>query len=85
MAHAEQLAAARGCPATVVIAGVGTRGYYSRLGYELLPDAEGGYMRKRLPRLLRLRAGAQPYAAAALSSLPLLAALLAMVMHWFIK
>jgi len=57
MGEAERLAAWRGYDSVAVIAGIGTRNYYRKLGYELHPG-EGGYMIKPLPwhtagRLLR--------------------------------
>ena len=46
MADAERRARAHGCREVAVIAGVGARGYYRKLGYELRGD--GGFMLKRL-------------------------------------
>ena len=47
MAEAERRARAHGCREVAVISGVGARGYYRKLGYELRGD--GGFMLKRLP------------------------------------
>jgi len=47
MATAELLARSRGWPRIAVIAGVGVRNYYRRLGYEL--QGEGQYLVKELP------------------------------------
>ena len=47
MARAESIASAAGFTSVAVIAGVGSRNYYRKLGYELEP--EGGFMLKALP------------------------------------
>ena len=47
MAEAERRARAHGCRKVAVISGVGARGYYRKLGYEL--RGEGGFMLKQLP------------------------------------
>jgi hypothetical protein len=74
---AEELSAQHGCLRTVVIAGVGARGYYRRLGYSLLSDEEGGYMVKPLPRAVRLAAQLRfAFGERAARVLPVLAALL---------
>ena len=76
MARAEQVACAHGCTGMAVIAGVGTRGYYRRLGYELDGPEEGGFMVKRLPRLARLRGVAGANWARFAALLPLIFAIL---------
>lgn len=48
MAEAERLARQHGYSKIAVIAGVGTRNYYRRLGYQL--QGPGAYLIKRLPR-----------------------------------
>ncbi|KAJ1638311.1 hypothetical protein T492DRAFT_944889 [Pavlovales sp. CCMP2436] len=47
MARAEWLCAKAGCETVAVISGVGARGYYRKLGYEMHPG-EGAFMLKRL-------------------------------------
>ena len=47
MAEAERRARAHGCRKVAVISGVGARGYYRKLGYEL--RGEGAYSIKELP------------------------------------
>jgi hypothetical protein len=47
MHEAERRARAHGCREVAVIAGVGTRGYYRKLGYEM--RGEGRFMMKELP------------------------------------
>ena len=79
MAAAEELAASHGCVRTAVIAGVGARGYYRKLGYDLTSDDDGGFMVKDLPRGLRLRKHILPRCAYALA--PFLAALLLLLLH----
>ncbi len=86
MAHAETLAAADGCTQVAVIAGIGARNYYRKLGYEVEP--EGGFMLKALPQGVRLRARAAAAARAArahapllTAALPALAALLLLLLH----
>ena len=48
LAEAERRARAHGCRRVAVIAGVGSRGYYRKQGYEL-DKREGGFMMKTLP------------------------------------
>ena len=48
MHEAERRARAHGCREVAVIAGVGTRGYYRKLGYVLVE--EGGFLVKTLGR-----------------------------------
>lgn len=55
MAHAEWLAAKAGCDRVAVISGIGARGYYRKLGYDLDTGA-GGFMIKRLGARTRARA-----------------------------
>jgi len=64
MERAEAIAAARGFERIAVIAGVGVRHYYRRLGYELV--GEGRFLIKPLPPAGRswLRSLADPYSAA---------------------
>ena len=57
MEECERMAARRGYTKLAVIAGIGTRNYYRKLGYEL--EGDGGFMIKHLRwthpyRLLRL-------------------------------
>jgi hypothetical protein len=54
MARAEWLAAKAGCSKLAVISGVGARGYYRKLGYELDRNA-GGFMIKELPMRTRAK------------------------------
>ena len=66
MAEAERRARAHGCRRVAVIAGIGTRGYYRKLGYELDAGA-GGFMIKELHAfapgwVVRLRRCAAPVA-----------------------
>ena len=79
MVRAEELAAAGGCTSTAVIAGIGTRGYYRKLGYHLTSDSQGGFMVKHLSLRLRLRCYFLPKWGPAL--LPFLAALLLLLLH----
>jgi hypothetical protein len=65
-----------------VIAGIGARNYYRKLGYEVEDD--GGFMIKAIPKHKRMLARvrlAAPRAAALLPFAPLLAALLLLVLH----
>ncbi|KAG8456902.1 hypothetical protein KFE25_012692 [Diacronema lutheri] len=55
MARAEWLAAKAGCEAVAVISGVGARGYYRKLGYEL-HAGRGGFMVNQAPRARAARA-----------------------------
>ncbi|KAH0473983.1 MAG: uncharacterized protein KVP18_001666 [Porospora cf. gigantea A] len=48
LAAAEQLSVANGCTRIAVIAGVGTRNYYRKFGYEMLPRDEGQFLFKTL-------------------------------------
>ena len=48
LAEAERRSRAHGCRRVAVIAGVGSRGYYRKQGYELDPRP-GGFMIKELP------------------------------------
>ena len=83
MDRAEEMAAAAGCASCAVISGVGARGYYRKLGYEL--EHASGFMIKKIG--LRKRAGARFRAAvptrlrSLLPLLPLIAALLLMMLH----
>jgi ELP3 family radical SAM enzyme/protein acetyltransferase len=52
MRHAEKIAAAEGLARVAVIAGVGTRNYYRKLGYVL--RGRGRFLVKRLPKAQRL-------------------------------
>jgi ELP3 family radical SAM enzyme/protein acetyltransferase len=82
MAAAEDIAAAAGATSVAVIAGIGARNYYRKLGYEVEDD--GGFMIKAIPAHQRLLARvrlAAPRAAALLPFVPLLAALLLLVLH----
>ena len=47
MIEAERIAAREGYARVAVIAGIGTRGYYRKLGYDLYPG-EGRFMVKRI-------------------------------------
>ena len=48
MRHAEKLALQHGRNKIAVIAGIGTRNYYRKLGYKLNSTGEGGFLIKRL-------------------------------------
>ena len=66
MQEAERRARAHGCRRVAVIAGIGTRGYYRKLGYELDAGA-GGFMINELRAFapgwaVRLRRCAAPVA-----------------------
>jgi len=78
MARAEWLCAKAGCETVAVISGVGARGYYRKLGYEMHPG-EGAFMLKRLKLRTRvaglLAAGLEAFASR--TPLALLAALAA--------
>ncbi|KAG8456900.1 hypothetical protein KFE25_012690 [Diacronema lutheri] len=76
MARAEWLAAKAGCEAVAVISGVGARGYYRKLGYEL-HTGRGGFMVKRLALVLRARGLASMLADAARERAPAAALVLA--------
>ncbi len=84
MLRAEQIAAAAGYTHTAVIAGIGTRGYYRKLGYALLSDEQGGFMLKALPLSMRLRERMRarfPAASTLLPLLPVILALLLLALH----
>ena len=85
MLRAEQIAAQHGFRDMAVIAGVGTRGYYRKLGYVLLPEEQGGFMVKRLPLAFRAaqraRARAPKLAALLFPLFPVIAALLLLLLN----
>jgi ELP3 family radical SAM enzyme/protein acetyltransferase len=85
MAHAEELAAAAGCTQVAVIAGIGARNYYRKLGYSVEP--EGGFMLKPLTWSsrwgARLRARARRWRMLT-AAMPAIAALLLLLLHWWL-
>ena len=81
----EDIAAAAGATSVAVIAGIGARNYYRKLGYVLLPEEQGGFMVKRLPLAFRAaqraRARAPKLAALLLPLFPVIAALLLLLLN----